>query len=135
MKRSSQVKKKASFTTHKIHKHLNNAGVKLKKHAKHVEHEMTHISPHGHKIDDSVITNNLTSVFAYGDAYMKMSETIGSQMFNLMNVLVAENLELSKDFFKCVSLTDMLKFQEKVFKANYQAVTNNMNSIISSMMD
>ncbi|AIL65524.1 hypothetical protein NOVO_05815 [Rickettsiales bacterium Ac37b] len=133
MKPLSQIKKKA--TTPKIDKQLNKAKSTLKKQVEHVEHEMPHISPHGHKLDESAIANNLTSVFTYGDAYMKMSETIGGQVMNSMNELVAENLELSKDFFKCATLTDVLKLQEKMFKANYQAITSNMNKIISSMMD
>lgn len=65
--------------------------------------------------------NPTDTLLSYNTAFSQVAEAVNNQLTEQGHTLFAENIRLSKDFFKCKTVSELLEWQARIFQLNSNA--------------
>ncbi len=72
---------------------------------------------------------NMEAAMELSDASAEAMKTISNELFNFANDTFSENVEISKDFFSCRTVSDAFELQSKLVKSNLDSFFNQFTSL------
>lgn len=66
--------------------------------------------------------------------FSHVAESLQSHISEQQQTLFSENVKLSKDFFKCKTVNDLLELQSRIFHLNSSAYLNNIVKMTESFV-
>lgn len=86
-------------------------------------------------VDKPVAKDNPTeTLLSYNAAFSQVAEAVNSQLTEQGHTLFAENIRLSKDFFKCKTVSELLEWQARIFQLNSNAYLEQAVKLTETVM-